>query len=333
MVPQISGMYQGDRKRKENLVKFGFRLKAALDNRPLNFEEFQSIIGQCIYISATPGKFELTRTGGDVVEQVIRPTGLLDPQIAIAPATGQIDHLIKEIAQSLEDKGRVIVTTLTKKTAEHLSHYLSELGYRAKYLHCDINAIERSDLIRDFRLGLYDILIGINLLREGLDIPEVNLVAILDADKEGFLRSERSLMQTVGRAARNEKGRAILYGDRITKSMLACLNETKRRRLKQVAYNQKKGFQPRSVIKPIPDTLRKIYKLSSDQRPDLITQIQKEFGKEVLKDPSLAETTLINLKERLSHAIENLNFEEASLVRDQVTILNNFILEKTLLST
>lgn len=252
-VPQVGGMYRGDRSRKQTLVEFGFRLPSAIDNRPLTFTEFEQKLPQVIYVSATPGDYELDRTEGIVVEQIIRPTGLLDPIIEVRPAADQVDDVYGEIRVRVEKQERVLVTTLTKRMSEDLTEYLQELGVRTRYLHSDIDTLERTAILRDLRLGVFDVLVGINLLREGLDIPEVSLVAILDADKEGFLRSERSLMQTIGRAARNAEGKAIMYADRITASMQACIEETARRRAIQEAHNEAHGIVPRTVIKPIRD--------------------------------------------------------------------------------
>lgn len=243
-IPQIGGMYKGDRSRKETLVEYGFRLPSALDNRPMRFEEFEALAPQTIYVSATPGKYELEKSGGDIIEQVVRPTGLLDPLIEVRPVATQVDDLLSEIRIRAAINERVLVTTLTKRMAEDLTDYLSEHGAKVRYLHSDIDTVERVEIIRDLRLGEFDVLVGINLLREGLDMPEVSLVAILDADKEGFLRSERSLIQTIGRAARNLNGKAILYGDRITASMEKAIGETERRRAKQQAYNEERGIIP-----------------------------------------------------------------------------------------
>src|ERR671915_672773 len=258
-VPQVRGMFNGDQSRKKTLVEYGFRLPSAMDNRPLNFEEFESRIGQTIYVSATPGPYELTRTGGEVVEQIIRPTGLTDPKVEIRPVKGQIDDLLGECRTRAERNERVLVTTLTKKMAEDLTEYFAEVGVRVRYLHSDIETLERIKILRDLRRGEFDVLVGINLLREGLDLPEVSLVAILDADKEGFLRSEQSLIQTVGRAARNANGKAILYADRITDSMKRAIGETERRRGIQEVFNRENGIVPQTIIKPVEATLVTAY--------------------------------------------------------------------------
>ncbi|HPE72500.1 MAG TPA: excinuclease ABC subunit UvrB, partial [Candidatus Competibacter sp.] len=258
-VPQLGAMYKGDRSRKETLVDYGFRLPSALDNRPLRFDEFERISGQTVFISATPGPFELEHSGGAVAEQVVRPTGLVDPEVEVRPARHQVDDLLGEIRERVQLKERVLVTTLTKRMAEDLTEYLAENGVRVRYLHADIDTVERVEIIRDLRLGQFDVLVGINLLREGLDLPEVSLVAILDADKEGFLRSDRSLIQTIGRAARNLRGKAILYADQITGSMRRALDETERRRTKQQTYNQTHGITPRGIEKAVADIMEGAY--------------------------------------------------------------------------
>src|SRR5438552_7766331 len=254
-VPQIRGMFNGDQSRKRTLVEYGFRLPSAMDNRPLNFHEFEARMGQLIYVSATPGPYELTKSGGEVIEQIIRPTGLMDPEIEVRPVKGQIDHLLEECRVRAERKERVLVTTLTKRMAEDLTEYFTEVGVRVRYLHSDIETLERIKILRDLRRGEFDVLVGINLLREGLDLPEVSLVAILDADKEGFLRSEQSLIQTIGRAARNSRGKAILYADRTTDSMKRAIDETRRRRSIQEVYNREQGITPMTIVKPIESTL------------------------------------------------------------------------------
>src|SRR5216117_925372 len=258
-IPQVRGMFFGDQSRKRTLVEYGFRLPSALDNRPLNFDEFEERVVQRIYVSATPGPYELTKSSGEVIEQIIRPTGLMDPEVEVMPVKGQIDHLLGECRERAARKERVLVTTLTKKMSEDLTEYFTEVDVRVRYLHSDIFTLERIRILRDLRRGEFDVLVGINLLREGLDLPEVSLVAILDADKEGFLRSESSLIQTIGRAARNSAGKAILYADKMTDSMRRAIGETERRRAKQITYNASRGITPQSIIKPIEATLVTAY--------------------------------------------------------------------------
>ena len=308
-IPQVGGMYEGDRSRKQNLVDFGFRLPSALDNRPLKFKEFEKIIKQTIYVSATPGPYEMEKTGGKVVEQIIRPTGLLDPIIEVKPVENQIDDLIENIHKTIEKKERVLVTTLTKRMAEDLTDYLSENGIKVKYLHSDIKTIERSEIIRDLRLGKFDVLVGINLLREGLDLPEVSLIAILDADKEGFLRSETSLIQTIGRAARNSEGRVIMYGDKITRSMKKAIDETERRRKIQTEFNKKHGITPTTIKKNIAEIIQ-VTKSTKD-----VEEINEEFSHEQV------ENILINLESEMYKAAEELDFERAAEIRDQIAKL------------
>ena len=312
-VPQIRGMYHGDRSRKGTLVEYGFRLPSALDNRPLTFEEFERAVHQVIYVSATPGPYELKKVKGEVVEQIIRPTGLIDPEIQLKPISGQIDDLIGEIRAVTARGHRVLVTTLTKRMAEDLTDYLAEVGIKVRYLHSDIDTLERNEIIRELRLGKFDVLVGINLLREGLDIPEVSLVAILDADKEGFLRSAGSLIQTIGRAARNVEGRVLLYGDTLTESMRHAIEETHRRRQLQMTYNREHGITPESIRKSITDVLSSIYEkdyytvpsipgveaiglLTKDEIPSLIAQLDKE----------------------MRAAAKRLEFERAAVLRDRV---------------
>src|SRR3982750_2468749 len=273
-VPQVRGMFNGDQSRKRTLVEYGFRLPSAMDNRPLNFEEFEARIGQTIYVSATPGPYELTKAGGEVVEQIIRPTGLMDPEVEVRPVKGQIDHLLEECRQRAERHERVLVTTLTKRMAEDLTEYFTEVGVRVRYLHSDIETLERIRILRDLRRGEFDVLVGINLLREGLDLPEVSLVAILDADKEGFLRSEQSLIQTIGRAARNVRGKAILYADRITDSMRRAIGETQRRREKQAEYNREHGITPQTIVKAIDSTLVSIVEADYFKVPTNLEEIE-----------------------------------------------------------
>lgn len=303
-IPQVGGMYEGDRSRKQNLVDYGFRLPSALDNRPLKFDEFEGLINQAIYVSATPGPYEMEKTSGKLVEQIIRPTGLLDPTIEVRPTENQIDDLIEEIHKTIDKGDRVLVTTLTKRMAEDLTTYLTEAGIKVRYLHSDVKTIERSEIIRELRLGEFDVLVGINLLREGLDIPEVSLIAILDADKEGFLRSETSLIQTIGRAARNSEGRVIMYGDRITKSMQKAIDETDRRRSIQTAYNQENGITPTTIKKDVAEIIQITKK--NDQE-----EVQ-EFSKEDLG------AILINMESEMYKAAEELDFERAANLRDQI---------------
>lgn len=305
-IPQVGGMYEGDRSRKQNLVDYGFRLPSALDNRPLKFKEFEKLINQTVYVSATPGPYEMEKTGGEVVEQIIRPTGLLDPLIDVRPVENQIDDLIENIHQTIEKKERVLVTTLTKRMAEDLTDYLSENGIKVKYLHSDIKTIERSEIIRDLRLGKFDVLVGINLLREGLDLPEVSLIAILDADKEGFLRSETSLIQTIGRAARNSEGHVIMYADKITRSMKKAIDETERRRKIQTEFNEKHGIIPTTIKKNISEIIQVTEKAENTDEE------KEEFS------PKEIDNILINLETEMYAAAEELDFEKAALLRDQI---------------
>ena len=309
-LPQVRAMYRGDRARKENLVEFGFRLPSAFDNRPLKFEEFQDRLNQVIYVSATPGEYERSRSG-NIAEQVIRPTGLLDPKVVVRPVEGQIDDLIGEIQARIEKGQRTLVTTLTKKMAEDLSEYFTNVGIRCRYMHHDIGAIERMEIIRNLRLGDFDVLVGINLLREGLDIPEVSLVAILDADKEGFLRSETSLIQTIGRAARNTEGTVIMYADTITPSMDAAITETERRRRKQDEYNKAHGIVPKTIIKDVRDLLEISTDLSSSAR--------KEGGVKMTKFERKRE--IERLEKQMREASKMLEFEIAAQLRDQIILL------------
>jgi excinuclease ABC subunit B len=312
-VPQLHGMWHGDRSRKQNLVDYGFRLPSAMDNRPLRFEEFETRVGQTIYVSATPGPFELTKSAGVVVEQIIRPTGLVDPQVEIRPVKGQIDDLLAEIRDRAANNQRVLVTTLTKRMAEDLANYYTEVGVRCRYMHSEIDTLERIRLLRALRKGEYDVLIGINLLREGLDLPEVSLVAILDADKEGFLRSQGSLIQTIGRAARHLEGRAILYADKMTDSMRRAIDETDRRREKQVAYNEEHGITPQTVIRSIEDSLATITKADYADLTDDINTDALDFATQADLD-----TYITNLESDMREAAKKFEFEKAAKLRDQV---------------
>jgi excinuclease ABC subunit B len=319
-IPQLGGMYHGDRSRKENLVKYGFRLPSALDNRPLTFEEFENRVHQAIYVSATPGPYELTKTAGAVVEQVIRPTGLVDPEVAVRPIRGQVDDLLHEIRLRAEAGERVLVTTLTKRMAEDLSEHYSEAGVKCAYLHSEVSTLDRVKILRDLRRGAYDVLIGVNLLREGLDLPEVSLVAVLDADKEGFLRSAGSLIQTMGRAARNLNGRVILYADVMTASMRRAIDETNRRRTIQVTYNQTHGIVPQSIIKPIDATLVAV------AEGDYVTvplEIEEDVG---LVAPEQMEQYLVDLEERMREAARKFDFKQAAAYRDRIKELRSRVL-------
>ncbi len=331
-IPQIGGMYRGDRARKEVLVEHGFRLPAALDNRPLNFDEFLSRMGQTIYVSATPGRYELERCNYQTVQQIIRPTGLVDPIVEVRPAQHQVDDLLAEIHKTIENKGRVLVTTLTKRMSEELTNYYKDLGIRIRYLHSDIDSIERVEILRDLRIGLYDVLVGINLLREGLDLPEVQLVGILDADKEGFLRSRTSLIQTVGRAARNAQGRVLLYADKKTDSIEATLNETNRRREIQVKYNLENNITPQTIIKKIPEQLRKIYNLdSSVDQDDLELKIERALDgiddRSILTQPRKLEKHVKRLTKAMQKASQQLEFEQAAALRDQINLLKEVAIQ------
>jgi excinuclease ABC subunit B len=316
-VSQVGGMYRGDRSRKETLVNYGFRLPAALDNRPLTFREFEQKLNQAVYVSATPADYELRQSGGVMVEQVIRPTGLLDPEIVVRPATGQVDDLLHEIRQTIATGSRVLVTTLTKRMAEELTDYYGELGVRVRYLHSDIDTIQRMEIIRDLRLGEFDVLVGINLLREGLDIPEVALVAILDADKEGFLRSARSLIQTCGRAARNVAGRVIMYADQTTRSMASCLEETQRRRELQQRFNEEQGITPTSVTKGLRTILEAV-----EERDYYTVPVAAEPSEEYVTPKELPKLVKQLRKEMLAAAKE-LDFEKAAELRDRIRRLED----------
>ena len=322
-VPQIGGMFEGDMSRKRNLVEFGFRLPSAVDNRPLTFDEFEARVGQTVYMSATPGDYELEAAQGEYVEQVIRPTGLVDPKVTVKPTKGQIDDLIDEVRQRVDKQERVLVTTLTKRMAEDLTDYLLDHGIKVRYLHSDIDTLQRVELLRQLRLGEFDVLVGINLLREGLDLPEVSLVAILDADKEGFLRSTKSLIQTIGRAARNVSGEVIMYADTITESMQEAIDETERRREKQLAYNKEHGIDPQPLRKKIADILDQVYEngdaeeqasLSSDaavaEKPDVTTMASDEVQK-----------LIDDLTKQMGDAARELKFELAGRLRDEIADL------------
>jgi excinuclease ABC subunit B len=311
-VPQLHGMWHGDRSRKQNLVDYGFRLPSAMDNRPLRFEEFETRVGQTIYVSATPGPFELTKSSGVVVEQIIRPTGLVDPEVEIRPIKGQIDNLLAEIRERAQKNQRVLVTTLTKRMAEDLANYYTEVGVRCRYMHSEIETLERIRLLRDLRKGEYDVLIGINLLREGLDLPEVSLVAILDADKEGFLRSQGSLIQTIGRAARHIEGRAILYADKMTDSMRRAIDETDRRREKQVAYNEEHGITPQSVIRGLDDSLATVLKA------DYADLTEQDATLPEFSSQSELDSYIANLESDMREAAKKFEFEKAANLRDIV---------------
>ncbi|MFM7025495.1 MAG: excinuclease ABC subunit UvrB [Limnohabitans sp.] len=320
MIGQLSAMYNGDRSRKTTLVEYGFRLPSALDNRPLKFEEFEKRMRQCIFVSATPADYEIQHAG-QVAEQLVRPTGLVDPEVEVRPATHQVDDVLQEIRIRVERQERVLITTLTKRMAEQLTDYLSDNGVKVRYLHSDVDTVERVEIIRDLRLGAFDVLVGINLLREGLDIPEVSLVAILDADKEGFLRAERSLIQTIGRAARNAGGKAILYADVITKSMKKAMDETLRRREKQMAYNAAHGITPRTIVKQVKDLIDGVYSEKSGQEAERLEQAALQRAKTLdMSEKDIARAIKQLEKQMMEHA-RNLEFEKAAQARDQLAIL------------
>jgi excinuclease ABC subunit B len=323
-IPQLRGMYNGDRSRKETLVEYGFRLPSALENRPLRFEEFEELVNQVIYVSATPGEYELHKSAGVVVEQIIRPTGLLDPEIQVRPTRNQIDDLLEEIRRRVARHQRVLVTTLTKRMAEDLAEYLHGLGVRVAYLHSEIDAVERVEILRDLRLGRYDVLVGVNLLREGLDLPEVSLVAILDADKEGFLRSERSLLQIAGRTARNAEGMVILYADRVTESMRRVIEETNRRRRLQLEYNRTHGINPQTVYKSLEEILQTtaVADIQQRRRP---SRYELSVQTAVVADPLLPYMDVQQRRElvqglyrEMMRAAGELDFERAAQLRDQL---------------
>ncbi|MGQ9797892.1 MAG: excinuclease ABC subunit UvrB [Ignavibacterium sp.] len=326
-IPQIRGMYNGDRSRKETLVEYGFRLPSALDNRPMKFEEFESMLNQVIFVSATPGDYELEKSGGVIVEQIIRPTGLLDPEIEVRPIKGQIDDLIAEIRKRVEKKERTLVTTLTKKMAEDLADYLDKIGIQVRYIHSDIDSLERVEILRDLRLGAFDVLVGVNLLREGLDLPEVSLVAIIDADKEGFLRSARSLMQTAGRTARNVNGKVIMYADIITESMRKTIEETNRRRKIQQEYNEKHGIKPETIYKTVEEilsstSLAEVRK--KEDKPDYsFSKVAEPILKYMSKDQK--KDLIEQLTEEMYQAAKDLEFERAAYLRDEINRLKKMV--------
>jgi len=315
-IPQLTGMYRGDYSRKSTLVGHGFRLPSALDNRPMKFHEFEETLDKVIFVSATPGDYELEKSSGEVVELVIRPTGLVDPEVEVRPVEGQIDDLLEEVRQRVEFKERTLVTTLTKRMAEDLTDYLSQMDVRVRYMHSDIEAIERIEILRDLRLGRFDVLVGINLLREGLDLPEVSLVAILDADKEGFLRSERSLIQTMGRTARNIRGKVIMYANLVTGSMRQAIEETERRRKLQLAYNEAHGVTPVSIRKSTEEVMRSTSVADSRFQGSMATAAEggrPSYGREID-----LETRIKIIQNEMEEAARQMNFERAALLRDQL---------------
>jgi excinuclease ABC subunit B len=322
-VPQIRGMYAGDRSRKETLVEHGFRLPSALDNRPLFFDEFEALQKHVVYVSATPADYELERSGGVIVEQIIRPTGLLDPIITIKPLGTQVDDLVEQVRERAAKGERVLVTTLTKRMSEDLTDYLNKIGVRVRYLHSEIKAIERTEIIRDLRLQEFDVLVGINLLREGLDLPEVSLVAILDADKEGFLRSERSLIQTAGRAARNKNGEVIFYADKITDSMRKAIEETNRRREKQLAFNEENNVSPETIFKTRDEILR------STSFADSKTELEEKFEKPSSFEMMSNEDQIAFLLKAMKKAAQDLEFETAIMIREEITELQKKVRKKS----
>jgi len=314
-IPQVRGMYHGDRSRKKTLVDYGFRMPSALDNRPLNFEEFEHRVNQAVYVSATPGPYELTKTGGVVVEQVIRPTGLVDPEVEVRPVKGQVDDLLEEIRVRAERRERVLVTTLTKRMAEDLAEYFGEVGVRCRYLHSEVETLDRVRILRDLRRGEFDVLIGINLLREGLDLPEVSLVAILDADKEGYLRSATSLIQTIGRCARHVEGRAILYADHMTDSMRQAIGETDRRRAKQQAYNRENNITPQSVVKSVDMQLAKIVEA------DYVTVPVDDLAEGDIASEEQLLQVIAQMETQMREAAKKFDFERAAALRDRIRSL------------
>ena len=319
-IPQLIGMYRGDHSRKSTLVEYGFRLPSALDNRPLRFDEFNARVNTLVYVSATPGEYELKKAGGRIVEQVVRPTGLLDPEIEVRPAPNQVDDLYAEIQKRIDKGDRILVTTLTKRMAEELTNYYQDLDLKVRYMHSDVDTLERIEIVKELREGKFDVLIGINLLREGLDLPEVSLVAILDADKEGYLRSERSLIQTSGRAARNVRGKVIMYADTMTSSMKGAISETRRRREKQMAYNRAHGITPRTIEKNIRDILSSIYERDY---ADISSEVKTSMGVVQVRD---LDTTIKKLEKKMNEAAKDLRFEEAADYRDEIKRLKRIYL-------
>jgi excinuclease ABC subunit B len=326
-IPQVRGMYSGDRARKEVLVGYGFRLPSALDNRPLTFAEFETHLHQTVYVSATPGPYERTQAQR-VVEQVIRPTGLLDPVVEVRPAQGQIDDLLREIKQRTARGQRALVTTLTKRMAEDLTEYLAELSVKVHYLHSDIHTIERVEILRDLRLGVYDVVVGINLLREGLDLPEVSLVAVLDADKEGFLRSESALIQTIGRTARHVEGKALLYADGMTDSMRRAIDETNRRRSIQEVYNRQHGIEPQSIVKGIRDLTDRVRGMVGPQAVSSAGAEQEGGGDPAQLSPEALAQLIRSLEQEMKNAAKALEFERAAALRDQLVELRRLEVER-----
>ncbi|MHC4781002.1 MAG: helicase-related protein, partial [Planctomycetota bacterium] len=321
-VPQLGGMYRGDRSRKQTLVEFGFRLPSARDNRPLQFSEFLQRIGQRLFVSATPGEYEIEQSKGNVVEQLVRPTGLMDPDVTILPAEGQVKALMGEIRTTVEARERVLVTTLTKRMAEDLTGFFRDAGIRVRYLHSDIDTIERTEIIRDLRKGVFDVLVGINLLREGLDLPEVSLVAILDADKEGFLRSARSLIQTIGRAARNVRGRVLLFADKTTNSIARAIEETTRRRRKQGEYNELHGITPATIKKSIGDVLSSIYEA------DYVTvNVESPAERGGVRNPDQLRKRIESLRRKMRDAASRMEYEKAAKFRDDLFALEEIELD------
>ncbi|MGB0956551.1 MAG: excinuclease ABC subunit UvrB [Panacagrimonas sp.] len=323
-VPQLGAMYKGDRSRKETLVEYGFRLPSALDNRPLRFEEFERLVPQAIYVSATPGAYELEHSGSCIVEQVVRPTGLVDPVVDVRPAGTQVDDVLGEIRTRAQKSERILITVLTKRMAEDLTDYLHENGVKVRYMHSDVDTVERAEIIRDLRLGVFDVLVGINLLREGLDLPEVSLVAILDADKEGFLRSDRSLIQTIGRAARHLNGKAILYADRITGSMKRAMEETDRRRDKQIAFNQQHDITPKGVQRKVADVMRLGFEEGAANLQLKAAEKRKQYAARIT--PEAAAKKIATLEKQMRNAAQNLEFEKAAGLRDEIRKLRELIL-------